>query len=216
MRSARPTGALVSVRSGRLVVACALAVLLGAACQQARRPVVKQQTFSAAAGSLRVVAVMPFSPSPDLRFDTIDGGPQPEEIATLVTTFFAEALMAQGIRIVTPSDIELAYSNAGRAVQRRDPRAAAELVTPEFGATSLVLGQVSRRRVALAHRRRALRSWGADEMAKGFPDGRGRGPDPGVARGLRSSARGGRGLMARQRTLTGVLVAFSFEGACFR
>ncbi len=107
-------------------------------------PVVKQQTFSASPGSLDVVVLVPFYPRHDLVQGLAGKGISAEDVAALVTGFFGDALAAEGVRVVPASDLELAFSSQGRATPRRDPQAAAELAARDFGATSVVLGEVYR------------------------------------------------------------------------
>ena len=118
-------------------------LLLCSACPKPA-PVVKQQTFSASAGSIDVVAVVPFYPRPDLLRGLTGQGMRVEEVAALVTGFFGDALAAQGVHVIPASDLDLAFSNQGLATPRRDPRAAAEVAARDFGATSVVLGEVYR------------------------------------------------------------------------
>ena len=107
-------------------------------------PVVKQQTFSASAGSIERVALVPFYPRPDLERSLAGQELSAEEVAALVTGFFGDALAAEGVHVIPASDLESAFSNQGRATPRRDPRAAAERAAGDFGATSVVLGEVYR------------------------------------------------------------------------
>jgi hypothetical protein len=107
-------------------------------------PVVKQQTFSASPGSLKVVVMVPFYPRPDLAHSMAGQAIGAEEVAALVTGFFGNALAAEGVRVVPASDFELSFSSEGRATPRRDPLAAAEVAARDFGATSVVLGEVYR------------------------------------------------------------------------
>ena len=107
-------------------------------------PVVKQQTFSASPGSIKVVVLVPFYPRPDLLRSRAGGVVSAEDVAALVTGFFGDALSAEGVRVVRASDLALAFSNQNRATPRRDPRAAAEMAALKFGATSVVLGEVYR------------------------------------------------------------------------
>jgi hypothetical protein len=141
----------------RAALALAAAGLFG--CSQANPPVVKQQTFSAPVDATQRVAVVPFAYRPELEMDAAAGGLAPQEVADLVTTFVAEALAAQGIKVVPPSDVEVVFTSQGRAVPRRDPRAAAEMLGREFGATSVVLGEVIR------WREREGEAYGADQPA---------------------------------------------------
>lgn len=122
------------------------------------QPVVQQQTFSAVEGSLKRVAVISFSVRGDLA-RSAEEETTPQEVADLVTTFFAEALVGKGVRIVPPSDVAQAFEALGRALPRRDPRLAAEVVREEFGATSVVLGDVYR------WRERVGEAFGADRPA---------------------------------------------------
>ena len=141
----------------RPALALAAAVLAG--CSQANPSVVRDQTFSAPVDATQVVAVVPFAYRPELEMDAKTGGLKPQEVADLVTTFVAESLAAQGIKVVPPSDVEVVFTNQGRAVPRRDPRAAAEVAGREFGATSVVTGEVIR------WREREGEAYGADEPA---------------------------------------------------
>jgi hypothetical protein len=125
----------------------ALALLLpGLACQQVTNPhVVTQQTFSHAPGSMRVVAVMPFSASPGVVRDP-ETGVTAQEVADLIATFVADALAAEGVGVIPPSDMSLAFLNQNRAIPRLDPQAAVLVAAEKFGATSVVMGQVMRSR----------------------------------------------------------------------
>ena len=118
-------------------------LLLCIGCPKAL-PVVKQQTFFASAGSLKVVVLVPFYPRPDLVRGVGDQRMSAEEVAALVTGFFGDALAAEGVHVIPASDFETAFSSQGRATPRRDPRAAAERAARDFGATSVVLGEVYR------------------------------------------------------------------------
>jgi hypothetical protein len=118
------------------------ALLLLAGCQQANPPVVKGQTFSAAAGSTKVVAIVPFYPRPELRQRNPDL--DSDALAKSVSIYIADALAAQGVRVVPPTDLQISFMNDGRPVPRRDPRVAAEVAARDFGATSVVLGEVIR------------------------------------------------------------------------
>jgi hypothetical protein len=124
-------------------VALGLALLLGLGCPKPP-PVVRQQTFSASPGSIKVIAMVPFYARPEL-LESLAGQPMGgEQVAALVTGFFGDALVAEGVRVVPASDLALAFTSQGRATPRRDPRAAAELAAVNFGATSVVLGEVYR------------------------------------------------------------------------
>jgi hypothetical protein len=128
------------------IAAAAIGIALLLLCSGCPKPppVVRQQTFSASAGSIEVVVLVPFYPRPDLLRSLSGQGISAEEVAALVTGFFGDALAAEGVRVIPASDLELAFSSQGRATPRRDPRAAAELASRDFGATSVVLGEVYR------------------------------------------------------------------------
>ncbi len=132
-------GAVV-LRAGLRLAAAALLLLTG--CQQANPPVVTGQTFSAAAGSTKMVAVMPFYPRPELRQRNPDV--DPDALAKSVAIYVADALAAQGVRVVPPTDLQISFMNDGRPLPRRDPKTAAEVAARDFGASSVVLGEVTR------------------------------------------------------------------------
>jgi hypothetical protein len=88
--------------------------------------------------------MVPFFPRPELANSLAGTGTGPEEVAALVTSFFSEALAAEGVRVIPASDFALVFSSQGRATPRRDPREAAEVAAHQFGGTSVVLGEVYR------------------------------------------------------------------------
>jgi hypothetical protein len=108
------------------------------------QPIVTQQTFSAVAGSLQMVAVVPFYPRPELAAALAGSGTDGEDVTKQVTAYVADGISAEGVRVVAPSDVALAFTKLGHPVPRRDPLAAAELASQAFGATSVVLGDVWR------------------------------------------------------------------------
>ncbi|MDH3212753.1 MAG: hypothetical protein OEM05_09740 [Myxococcales bacterium] len=123
---------------------CVLAVALLACSSPAS--VVKQQTFTGTGGALRKVAMMPPYPRPEFV-----RGPLPDSVdagtaAELVGRFLTEALAKQGIAVVPPGDLALAFMSAGQVVPRLDPRAAAEMAAREFGASAVLLSEVWRYR----------------------------------------------------------------------
>ena len=106
--------------------------------------VVDQQTFSASAGSLNRVAVMPFAARTGVVRDPVLVGITDEQAADLIARFAADALHAEGLSVVPASDMAAIFLNQGRAVPRRDPRRAAEVAEAKFGATSVLMGQLIR------------------------------------------------------------------------
>jgi hypothetical protein len=112
-------------------------------------PVVQQRIFAVPApGSLKRMAVMPFYPDPAMgrRVGEDEGGVSPAEASALVSRFLSEALAARGVDVIPASDLETAFAGRGTVTPRLDPRAAAELAAREFGATAVLLGEVSRYR----------------------------------------------------------------------
>jgi nucleotide-binding universal stress UspA family protein len=118
-----------------------LSLLLLVGCPYMNPPVVKQRTVSSAGGSTRVIAVMPFATRPGLVAVGSDAGMTADEVAELLANFMAEALAANGARVISPSDLATAFLSEQRPVARRDPPAAAELAASRFGATSVVMGE---------------------------------------------------------------------------
>ena len=133
----------LAVRCARLAGALVLLSAAALGCPTAA-PIVKEQTFSASPGSLARVAVVPFYPRPELQASISEAGVSAEEVASTVTSFFANELSGSGVRVIHPSDLAGAFTSQGHAVPRRDQHAAAELAQREFGATAVVLGEVYR------------------------------------------------------------------------
>jgi hypothetical protein len=159
----------------RGVARAAALIALGSAsvgCPEAQ-PVVTQQTFSAVAGSLQVVAVVPFYPRPELAASAAESGTDSEAVAKLVAAYVADAIAGQGVRVVAPSDVGLAFTNQGHPVPRRDAAEAAKLAAHAFGATSVVLGEVWRWRERVGSEMGATRpasvgfQWGLYEAPSG-------------------------------------------------
>jgi hypothetical protein len=112
-------------------------------------PVIKAQRMGTTRGALEKVAIMPFYPAEQLRNasgPTEPGGANAWETAALIGNFMSQALAAQGISIITPNDMELAFTGAGTPVPRLDSKAAAAMAANSFGATGVVLGRVLRYR----------------------------------------------------------------------
>jgi hypothetical protein len=64
----------------------------------------------------------------------------------LIGKFVSEALAARGFAVIPPSDVELASAQEGGSAPRLDAEAWAELALRSFGATSVLLGRVTRYR----------------------------------------------------------------------
>lgn len=126
---------------GALAAVAALA-LLGCSRQP---PIVQQQVRSVHSGVLAKVAIAPFYPS-DRFSETHSGKLSAASTAELVARFFSEALAERGVSVIPANDLLIAFEGAGIVVPRRDPLALARLAAQKFGATSVLLGQVSRYR----------------------------------------------------------------------
>jgi len=135
---------------GRVVWALALLVVLAAACS-ARTPmrirpgpVVAASREARSGESMQKVAVMPFYP--EVATGRSIGGTKKVswDSAALVASYFADALAAQGVTVIPPSDIEAAFTVQGLPVPHLSPKIAAERANHDFGATAVVLGTVTR------------------------------------------------------------------------
>jgi len=131
------------------LVACTCAALAGCFAGMAPAPVVQQRRYAAAReaeGALVKLAVMPFYPVPTLGRSTAGSGTSAAAAADLVARFVFEAFVERGISVIPASDLEIAFAGQGIAAPRMDPRGAAELAATKFGATGVLLGEVSRYR----------------------------------------------------------------------
>lgn len=115
-------------------------------------PIVQQQRVATAPQAFRKVAVIPFYPAETLGAPAAGSPPAPGtpapparwEIAAMISNFVAESLSAEGISVVGPNDVELAFTGEGHPVPRLDPRAAVQLSQRSFDASAVVLGKVLR------------------------------------------------------------------------
>lgn len=106
--------------------------------------VVKHRVHDVRPGLLTRVAVVPFSPK-----DFVRSGPEGESgtaAADLVARFVTEALRDEGVDVIAPNDLVIAFEGAGSVLPRQDARAVARLAASEFGATGVLLGVVRRYR----------------------------------------------------------------------
>lgn len=122
-----------------------LAVLVLWACPRPA-PIVQHQTFALAAGALQKVAVVPFYPRPQLERSLAPSGISAADTADLVSRFVTETLEAQGIEVVAPSDLVIAFEGEGQVLPRQDVASTARVASSDFGATSVLLGEVMRYR----------------------------------------------------------------------
>jgi len=136
---------------GRVLWSLALLSILGAACE-ARTPmrirpgpVVTASRIARSDESMQKVAVMPFNPEVRSAQSVGAGtGGVSSENASLVASYFSDELAAQGVEVIAPSDLEMAFAGQGLPVPRLDPKTAAERAASDFGATAVVLGRVTR------------------------------------------------------------------------
>ena len=121
-------------------------------------PIVKQQHFAKGENALKLVAVMPFYPNFSVTRPRDDSEFSGGEAAELLTRFFTEAVTAAGIPTVTAVDLQIAFEAEGVITPRLDPRAAARVAAKDFGATTVVLGELFRFRDRVGERLGAARS----------------------------------------------------------
>jgi hypothetical protein len=131
---------------GRWIVTAA-AMLALAGCSAVRpAPVVQNQTLRMPPGTLKKVAVVPFSHKDTLLKYSGEGSASPETAAELVARFMTDAIAKRGIQVIPASDLAIAFNAQGLKAADVNPRTAAELAAREFGATAIMVGQVSRYR----------------------------------------------------------------------
>jgi hypothetical protein len=151
----------------------ALTLLLGlTACATLSPPIVQSQVVQVVPGVLKKVAVAPFSPDPSLR--PVSEPPVSAALAAeLVTRIVAEALTAQGVAVVAPNDLQLAFESQGAVLPRGDAAAIASVAASQFGATGVVVGSVTRFREREGGARGAMRpaSVSFSFVLHGAPDG---------------------------------------------
>lgn len=138
---------------GRSLGACiaALALAIAISACQARTPmrirpgpVVTATRDVRFEESLAKVAVMPFYPEVPTGRSIGETKTVDPASAELVASYFADALAARGVTVITPSDLETAFTGKGLPVPRQDPKDAAQRAAADFGATAVALGRVTR------------------------------------------------------------------------
>jgi hypothetical protein len=121
-------------------------LVLAGGCLTLRSPIVQSQLVASSPGLLQKVAVAPFQPDRSLRPGSGPTAVSAAVAAELVSRFVAEALAARGVAVVAPNDLVLAFEAQGSVLPRSDAAALAALAASQFGATSVLLGQVQRYR----------------------------------------------------------------------
>jgi hypothetical protein len=109
-------------------------------------PVVQNQTMRIPAGALKRIAVLPFSHRDTMRYGSGAEETSPAIAAELVARFITEAIAKRGIEVIPASDLSTALNAQGLKPTDINPRTAAEVAAAEFGATAIMIGQVSRYR----------------------------------------------------------------------
>jgi len=133
------------MRDRWMIAAAAMLSLAG--CSALRpAPVVQNQTLRIPAGALKRIAVLPFSYKDTMLNNAAAGGTSPEIAAELMTRFVTDAMAKRGIEVIPASDLSTALNAQGLRPTDINPRTAAELAASKFGATAIMMGQVSRYR----------------------------------------------------------------------
>jgi len=144
----------------RALAAAVVAALVLAGCSAVRpAPVVQGQTLKFPPGALKRVAVLPFRYKDTMRDNSASGGTTPEIAAELVTRFITDALGKRGISVIPASDVSTALAAQGLRPTDINPRTAAATAATKFGATAILVGEVSR------YRERQGESYGATDSA---------------------------------------------------
>lgn len=107
-------------------------------------PVVPSQDRGLTAAALRKVAVVPFYPMAPSTAPGSSGSGASWADAAQIANFMSDALAAQGVAVVVPHDVEIAFTAHGTPVPRLDPESTAVRCARDFAATAVVLGRVLR------------------------------------------------------------------------
>lgn len=139
------SGGSQRVRSGWLLL-CGTAVLgcLLSCSAVIPAPAVEHHTMRIPKGSLKKVAVLAFQPTASFLRARTGSADTAESIADLVARLMTEELMKQGIDVIGPGDLQIAFTAEGLTSARIDRRVAAQIAAREFGATAIMFGDVSR------------------------------------------------------------------------
>ena len=107
-------------------------------------PVVESSQDAKTTEALKLVAVVPFQPR-TLTGRSIGTTQKVSwDSAALVSSYFADALVARGVQVIPPSDLAGAFANQGDVVPRQNARVTAEKARRDFGATAVVIGTLNR------------------------------------------------------------------------
>ena len=131
--------------TARRVGVVGLAVLGVVGCPKPA-PIVQHNTYAKTSGLFQRVAIVPLQPSPRMLRATAPTGVSAVEAAELVARFLAEAIEQRGVQVIPASDTALALKAASEVISLTDASAMAALAASKFGATAVVLGEVTRYR----------------------------------------------------------------------
>jgi len=147
-----PPNEIPRLRTARVATGFALLALCLAACESRSPmrirpgPVVASQDRGLTAEALRKVAVIPFYPMAPSTAPGSSGSGAHWDDAAQVSNFLSDALAGQGVPVVPPHDVEVAFTAQGTPVPRLDPETTAVRCARDFAATAVVLGRVLRYR----------------------------------------------------------------------
>jgi hypothetical protein len=147
VRERRPRKGDARARAMALLVAV---LAVGAGCESqtpiriAPGPVVASTQNAKTVNALERVAIVPFQARKATGRSVGATETVTRDNAALVSSYFTDALVANGVSVIPPSDLESAFTNQGDVVPRLNPRLTAEKAAADFGATSVVIGNVTR------------------------------------------------------------------------
>jgi hypothetical protein len=151
MRAQGSLGSSVGRSSARhFVWLLVVSLALLAACQSRSPlrirpgPVVESNQDAKTNEAMTLVAIVPFQPRQPTGRSIGTTANVTWDSAALVSSYFTDALVARGVSVISPSDLEGAFANQGDVVPRLNPRATAEKAHQDFGATAVAIGMVTR------------------------------------------------------------------------
>jgi hypothetical protein len=109
-------------------------------------PVIEYRVYAPVKSALDKVAVAPFDARERISSSASQAASSAGPAASHIEHFVAEEITARGVEVVPAGDVAMALAARGRATQPIDPSAAAQIVLEKFGATALLLGEVTRYR----------------------------------------------------------------------
>ena len=107
-------------------------------------PIVNYHQSGSTETALAKVAVAPFSIGGQLARVGSGSGSLPEDAKAVVERVVAEEIAAQGIEVIPAGDVRTALSARGHQAPVTDPITMAEIVVAKFGASAVLMGEVTR------------------------------------------------------------------------